>query len=335
MTKSKNIINIFTEAVGLYFSNFSKFIKYMTFPVLGQILGLIIIFTTVYFYSKNIPFLIEKFECLNDFNTLILISILITLPGLIIFIKAFWEYLVAYGAINSMFNNMIKSGKVYDFDAHTELIKRRTVPYVGLWFLFGIFTLIAICPLFWVICGILAVYFVLIFQVFTFEPEQTPLGCVKRSGMLIKGHFAQTFILMALAGAITYLFIPQIFDKLFECTKINMYTSKAMLPIINQLPIPNLAQYGLSILDNEKITLMVTQTIFAQIFIQYTLPLRSILWSLWYKELAGKIEPTEVKKKRKYKRASEKLMAETNKKYSTKRLDKNILKRAAEKDDEE
>ena len=46
-----------------------------------------------------------------------------------------------------MLENMLRSGKVYDFDAHTELIKRRALSFIGLWMLFGIFSLVAICPL--------------------------------------------------------------------------------------------------------------------------------------------------------------------------------------------
>ena len=163
--KNKTPLGIFMESIGLYFSNFDKFVKYMTFPVLGQIGGLVLTFLLTYFYAKNIPNLIIKFETLNNPTTLILCAILITLPGLIIFIKAFWEYLVAYGAVNSMLENMLKSGKVYDFEAHTESIKRRTVPFIGLWFLFGLFTLIGSFPLFWVICAIFMIYFVLTFQI--------------------------------------------------------------------------------------------------------------------------------------------------------------------------
>ena len=99
----------------------------MTFPVLGQIGGLLLVFLITYFYTQNLPPLIEKFSALDNFNVLILLSILITLPGLAIFCKSFWEYLVAYGAVNSMYENMQKSGRVYDFDAHTELIKRRAI----------------------------------------------------------------------------------------------------------------------------------------------------------------------------------------------------------------
>ena len=336
--KKQKPLVIFIESVGLYFSNFDKFIQYMTFPVLGQICGLLLVLLITYFYTQNLPPLIDKFSSLNNFNVLILISILITLPGLAIFCKSFWEYLVAYGAVNSMYENMQKSGRVYDFAAHTELIKRRAFDFIGLWFLFGIFSTVAFCPIFWVVCGILAVYFVLVFQVFTFEPELSPIGCVKRSLELVKGHFASTFMLMALAGALTYIFIPQLFIKIFEITNINDFIAKGILPIISQIPIPDLSQYNLKSPTEYDIAIFTIKTFTAQILIQYTLPMRSILWSIWYKELGGgnynKENTTSSKTKKARKRPSEKLMEESHKKYGKKKLDRNILRRAAEKDDQ-
>ena len=338
MTKqNKTPLGIFAESIGLYFSNFDKFVQYMSFPVLGQIAGLGLVLLITFFYTQNLPNLIEKYPALNNFNALILLSIIITLPGLAIFIKAFWDYLIAYGAINSMLDNMLKSGRVYDFDAHTELVKRRSVPFVGLWFLFGIFSILAICPLFWVVCGILAIYFVLVFQIFTFEPELSPAGCVKRSLNLIKGHFASTFMLMAFVGLLTYLFIPQIVIKLFDIGNINNFFANLIMPIVSQLPDLNLQMYGLPEISKENIALFKIKTFVAQILIQYTLPLRSILWSMWYRELAkADFKPKETtSKKRKTKRPSEKLMEASRKKYSKKKLDPNILKRASEKDEED
>lgn len=337
MTKqNKTPLGIFAESIGLYFSNFDKFVQYMSFPVLGQIAGLGLVLLITFFYTQNLPNLIEKYPALNNFNALILLSIIITLPGLAIFIKAFWDYLVAYSAINSMLDNMLKSGRVYDFDAHTELVKRRSVPFVGLWFLFGIFSILAICPLFWVVCGILAIYFVLVFQIFTFEPELSPAGCVKRSLNLIKGHFASTFMLMTFVGLLTYLFIPQIVIKLFDIGHINNFFANLIMPIVSQLPDLNLQMYGLPEISKENIALFTIQTFVAQILIQYTLPLRSILWSMWYRELAkADFKPKETtSKKRKTKRPSEKLMEASRKKYSKKKLDPNILKRASEKDED-
>ncbi len=326
--KNKTSLGIFIESIGLYFSNFDKFVKYMTFPVLGQVGGLLLVLILTMIYTKHIP-------QIENINILLLLSILVTLPGLLIFTKAFWEYLVAYGAVNSMLDNMLKSGKVYDFDAHTELIKRRTVPFVGLWFIFGIFSLLAVFPLFWVPACVIAVFCVLIFQVFTYEPEQSPIGCVRRSIQLVKGHFASTFMLMALVGALTYVFVPQIINKIFEVIKLTDFFANMITPFVEQLPIAELnsmlAAAHISAIEVKDIAVFAVTTTIAQVFIQYTLPLRSILWGMWYEELNGALPETPKKSK---KRPSEKLMDSSKKKYSSKKLDRNILKRAMEKDDE-
>ena len=340
MTKKKNTpLEIFGEALKLYFSNFDKFIKYMTFPVLGQILGLIIVFVLTYFYSQNLPSLIEKFPNFGEVSTILIFAIVIALPGLAIFVKAFWEYLVAYGAVNSMVENMVKSGKLYDFDAHTELIKRRTLPFVGIWFLFGLFSLVALIPFFWVPCAVFAIYFVLIFQVFTYEPELSPVGCVKKSLQLVKGHFLSTFLLFALAGALTYVLIPQVVDLFCNYTHINIGLANIVKPVVVSLPLDSwntaLSYLYLPPLKVDEVALFTVSVFVAQIFIQYTLPLRSILWALWYRQLNGALpKQVEVKKKSKSKKPSEKLMENSNKKFTSKKLDKNILKRAMQKDEE-
>lgn len=337
--KNQNVLEVFAESLKLYFSNFDKFIQYMTFPVLGQIAGLGLVFLLTYFYAKNMPILMQKIPALNDFSILFIIAILITLPGLVIFVKAFWEYLVAYGAINSMLENMLRSGKVYDFDAHTELIKRRTAPFVGLWLLFGVFSLIALIPFFWVPCAVFAIYFVLVFQVFTYEPELSPVGCVRKSLLLVKGNFLKTFVLFALVGVLTYSLVPQIVNLFCEYTRLTLLFKNLFIPFINELPIADLnavlSKMYIQPLKAEDIALFTVSTFVAQIVIQYTLPLRSILWGLWYRKLEGSLPRQVEKKKKTSKRPSEKLMEASAKKYSSKKIDRNILKRAMEKDDEE
>ncbi len=332
MTKKKKTpLGIFTEAVGLYFSNFKQFVKYMSFPVLGQILGLVITFACAFAYSKSLPYLVEKYPAFNNFNTLVFVSVIVAIPGMILFIKAFWEYLVAYGAVNSMLENMLKSGKVYDFRAHTELIKRRTPSFVALWLILGIFSLLASCPLLWIIAGVVAVYMALTFQAFTYEPELSPVGCIKKSFSLIKGHFASTFLLMLLSGLLCWIFIPQIFGYISETTGINKFLSNAVIPFLETLPLNELnsalSKFGIPELKNEYLAMLVVTTSISQIFIQYTLPLRSILCGLWYKDLNGSLPAKTEKKKSSKKRPSEKLMEESHKK-----LDKNILRRAMEKE---
>lgn len=340
MTK-KNKSGIFIKALELYFSNFVQFAKYMSFPIWGQILGLVVIFSCTLVYSKHLPELIEHHKIFNDFTMLVLFSVLIALPGMIIFLKAFWEYLIAYGAVNSMLDNMLKSGKVYDFKAHTELIKRKTPAFVALWLILSLFCLFASFPLFWVPVGVIGIYLVLVFQAFTYEPDLSPIGCIKRSVNLIKGHFAQTFLLIVLSVLLCYVLIPQVFNYLFENIGLSKLLSGSILPLVQALPLADLnsqlSQFGIPEFKSEEIALLGVSTLIGQIFIQYTLPFRSILCGLWYKELNNSdIALNSVKKKAAKKRPSEKLMNETHKKYSgTKKLDKNILRRAMEKDERE
>ena len=341
--KQKTPFGIFAEALNLYFSNFSRFTSYMTFPVLGQIVGLLLVFGLTYFYAKNMPVLMDKIPTLNSLPVILGTIILLTLPGLIIFVKAFWEFLVAYGAINSMVENLLKSGKVYDFDAHTELIKRRTIPFVGLWLLVGIFSLVAICPLMWIICGVFAIFFVLIFQVFTYEPELSPFDCVRQSFHLTKGHFASTFLLISMVGALTYVLLPHLVDFLFQYLHLSNALVMVTLPFFELLPInelnATLASFYLPAIKIEDIAMLIVSTFVAQVVIQYTLPLRSILWALWYRQLNGfkfgnnQEIKTAKSRKKSAKRPSEKLMEESHKKFASKKIDRNILKRAMEKDE--
>jgi len=340
--RAKTTFGVFTESVGLYISALDKFMKYMTFPVLGQVAGLGLIFLISYFYALNITKLLNKIPQLDNFSILILISVIITLPGLAIFCKAFWKYLIAYGSINSMFVNLVKSGKLYDFEAHDELIKRRTFHFIELWMLFGLFSILALCPLFYVICGIFAIYFVLIFQVFTFEPELSPIGCLKKSLSLVKGNFRSTFLLVISAGLLTYVLLPQVITKGLDAVGIITALSDFITPFIKLFPELNFEQYGFGIITHKDIAHFVINLTFAQIIIQYTLPFRAILWSNWYKELNEGIPISGIKntdknvkktKKKALKRPSEQLMEASHKKYSSKKLDQNILRRAIEEDD--
>ena len=163
---------------------------------------------------------------------------------------------------------------------------------------------------------------------------------MKRSLELIKGHFASTFMLMALVGALTYILIPQLMNLFCEYTRLSLLFENIVKPIIAEIPLTDfnniLTYLYLQSLKIENIATFIVSSVIAQIFIQYTLPLRSILWSMWYKELnGGKLyinNEDKPKKKRSVKRPSEKLMDESNKKFATKKLDRNILKRAMEKE---
>ena len=327
MKNNQNVLQIFGQAIKIYIFNLGNFTKYMSFPVLGQILGLALIILLSYLYSVNLPNFLDKHSELNNYYALIGMTILVTFPGLALFCKAFWEYLVAYGALNSMTATIVKNSKLYDFHAHNELITRKSFSFILLWLLYSLFLGLSTFPLFWVIGIILAIYFVLIFQIFTFE-NLSPIKVFQKSFNLIKGYFFQTLFLFSLVAIITYVLVPYVFDIILDFIKIKFYLTQWILPCFS-----NVSEF--SQISNENIINIIISLIFSQIIIQYTLPLRSILWTLWYEKLNkyGVSENKKTSNKNK-KRPSEKLMENSHKKYGKKRLDNDILRRATEKDDD-
>ena len=127
-----NFIWIILAAIRIYSTNFLKFCGYMLFPVLGQILGLLLVFCLAGLYSAYLPDLAEKYPAFREYSTIILCLLAITIPGLLIFMKAFWDYLVAYGAINSITEGFLTTGKIYDYPAHNATITSHSFKYIVL-----------------------------------------------------------------------------------------------------------------------------------------------------------------------------------------------------------
>lgn len=323
MAKDKvenKIISVLLESVKIYGANFFQFTKYMLFPVFGQVLGLGLIFFLASIYSQNIPELVEKYAFFNNFSVIVLCVVIITVPGMIIFMKAFWDFLVAYGALCSMAESALNTGKVYDFPAHNAVITNRTFKYISLWLVIGILSAIAIFPLMWIIGGILFVYFILVFQVFTFEQDASIYDCFKRSMLLIKGNFARTFVIGAVVVFFTHYIFVEGFSVFFDLTKISLFLSGIFEKWVSvNIPLEDFNNYVVNInprfdvITSVKIADMITYQVIFFIVTGLTLPLRSICWTLWYKVLSkNNSAPIKTAK--------------------TKKLDKNILKRAQEEE---
>jgi len=233
----KRVLNIFFEGLKIYCFNIHKFLLYMLFPVLGQILGLFLIFAPVFWLTQNMQNLQSKFNFLNEISGFLLFLLLITVPGLLIFLKAFWEYLIAYGSVNSMTEGYLNTGKVYDFKSHREVVLNKTFSFVAVWILFGLFALISFIPVFWIIGLIFFIYFILLFQVFTFENGLSPIGYFRRSLELIKGYFVRTFILAIILFIFTYYVIPAGLSVIFEAVNVTAILSKGLEAWVFTLPI--------------------------------------------------------------------------------------------------
>lgn len=325
--EDKSVWLIFFEGIKIYALNIHKFLLYMAFPVLGQLIGLVMIFGLTYWFTRNYQNLAVKYAPLNEFSTLLTVVVITIIPGLLIFMKAFWDYLVAYGSINSMTEGYLNTGKVYDFRAHNEVVTNRTFSYILLWLLFGIFTFLSVIPVFWIIGAVFFIYFILIFQVFTFEQGVSPIGYFKRSMSLVKGKFARTFLLMAVLGIFTYYFLPAGLSVIFDYLNLTGFLSKGFEAWAYTLPLEPLEQFNITpaLIGSE----LVKELIFL-IVVGFTLPIRSICWTLWYKNLYFENSTEVIEKKRK---SSKKLSARTFK-IEKRGIDPEIIRRARLEDDE-
>ena len=295
--ENKSVFNIFTDAVGIYIQHLPTFVKYMTFPIFGQIFGIIL--------SLFIPlaFAYNGSNVVSDSTSILPITLILTIPGLIIFTKAFFKYLIAYVSISSMTENTTKSGRIYDISAHEKVATKRMQDFIGVWLLFGLFTLIAILPPMWFFGALIFVFFVLIFQVFAFEKKLTPMECFKRSWQLVQMDFLRTLGLLVLVGVVTYWLLPKIADIILSALQIMklfaMLLDPMLVDVINSWNTTLEALNMPFVITSLMITEMIVGSICSTIVICYTLPLRSIVWTLWYKHLCI----MEIKSKPKKKKA--------------------------------
>lgn len=268
------------ESIRIYFSNIDKFFIYMLFPVFGQVIGIILTFALSLGFA---PKIIERVE---SPSMALLFVLLLALPGLLIFVKAFWEYMVAYVALNSMTEGAITTGKVYDFQSHNEVATRRTWTYVLFLCVVGALSGL-VSNIFLMVPGfILWIYFILVFQIFTFEPDLQIHEYFKKSFNLIKGHWYRTVLLLGFlwffsiyiitVGATVVFDYLNLTDKI--CTLINYFTNTIPLDTLNS----HLVHFQLQIITPRMISEWIFYSILSMIVMGLTLPIRSICWSLWY-----------------------------------------------------
>lgn len=323
-----SILSVLLESVRVYGANIWPFTRYMLFPVFGQLIGLALIFGLASVYTAKLPELISTYAFFNSFSSIVLCVILITVPGMLLFLKAFWDFLVAYGALNSMAESAINTGKVYDFPAHNAVVTNRTFKFLALWFVISILAVIASFPLIWLIGGIFFIYFILVFQVFIFEPNSSIYDCFKRSMLLIKGNFARTFIILAVVAFFTHYLFVEGFSVFFDLTKLSGLLGGIFENWVQgNISLDNFNNYMINInprfdvITPSKIAGMFVYQIVFFIVTGLTLPLRCVCWSMWYKVLSRDYSSSAVSKK------------PTNAR-GRKQLDKNIIRRATQKEED-
>lgn len=287
MSKSKvgnSIWLVLIEGVKIYFSNIDKFFTYMLFPVFGQVIGIALAFGLTLGLSEKV------IARVDSVSSALLLVILLAAPGLLIFVKAFWDFMVAYVALNSMTEGALNTGKVYDFQSHNEVATRRTFQFVMLLFVVGILSSMA-SSIFFIVPGfILWIYFILVYQVFTFEPELSIPECFKRSFALVhNGSWIRTFLLLAILSFFSIYIITEGITVVFDflnltdkiCPLFNFISNMVPLDLVNRI----LVHCKMEIITNEMISKAIFTSILSFIVTGLTLPIRSICWTLWYTNL--------------------------------------------------
>lgn len=320
--KNNNFVNILFKSLQMYLMNIHKFFLYMSFPVLGQILGLVLIFAPTMYLTGVLPTLASKYVFFSEPSKQLALVLLVTLPGLAIFVSAFWKYLVAYVALNSMTQSALTSGKIYDFPAHNGVVNRNLWSYILLWLIISILSFIFFNPLLILIGGIFFIFFILVFQVFTFESDAGVINCFSKSFKLIKSSYWAT-----LGIAIVMFLVAWIISELSHFGLVKVFDETKFLPQMAQIFVQtdyvsmvNAKLPSMFHITSEFISRVMFSSLISFIIFGFTLPLRSICWTLWYKKLASKVEKSGTKSK---------------KSKGKKQLDPEILRRANLKDDEE
>lgn len=283
--KLKNsIFFILWEGIKIYFSNIDKFLLYMLFPVFGQVIGIALSF------GLSLGFADKVVQKADSPAVALLMILLLAIPGLLIFAKAFWDYMVAYVALNSMTEGAVTTGKVYDLASHNEVATQRGWKYIG--FLIVLSVLMSLgSSIFFIIPGfVLWIYFILVFQIFTFEPDLSITDIFKRSFLLVKGNWARTFILMAVLGFFSMYILTEGITVVFDYLNLTASASSIFNFISNLIPLDLvnkiLVHANQPIITNEMISKTIFVSVLGMIISGLTLPIRSICWSLWYKNLS-------------------------------------------------
>lgn len=304
--KMKNSIwFVLFDGLKIYFSNIDKFILYMLFPVLGQVLGIALCFGLTLGLSDKIA------AKADSISSAMLFILLLAIPGLLIFAKAFWDYVVAYVALNSMTEGAVTSGKVYDFKSHNEVATRRSFKYIGFLLILSVLMSLG-TSIFFIIPGfVLWIYLILIFQIFTFEPDLSIWECYKKSFVLVKGDWGRTFSLMLILAFFSIFIITQGITVVFDYLNLTKSVCSIFDFIGKLLPLHTINHafsyarlpYNITV---EMVSNWIFVTILSCIVAGLTLPIRSICWSLWYKNLSDIKDTEQVKDTKRSKKITRK-----------------------------
>lgn len=282
---------IFLSSFKTYFLYLDQLLKYMAFPVLGQLISVILMFTLAYYFRLHLESLSVNELFSHKINNLYILFFIILFPLILVFMKSFYEYLIAFTALNTVFYTANKNkAKKIDFKACNSTVTRRLGSYV---FLMLLVSLLFIVPPIAFFAPIVAFFLTFVFQVFAIENGTSAINAIKRSFQIVAENILPTLIMLILCYISTYEFLPKLFVWVAEKTSIlyffmNMWENFFEITIISNIrdiiEIVNSTVSGLDIrIDAITISRFAVEATISFIVVAFTLPLRCCCFTELYR----------------------------------------------------
>jgi len=116
--KSSSVFKIIGKSFSTFLNKFQEFLKYILYPVLGQLAGVFVCFLPFFLAQTpdriNIPLV---FICM--------------IAGLVLFCHAFWKYLLISGGLVLISRQIIENEQLQEFNYYTKLFEKRTKEYIS------------------------------------------------------------------------------------------------------------------------------------------------------------------------------------------------------------
>ena len=123
---------IFFSSIRTYFLYLDQCAKHLAFPIFGQIIGIILIFTVAYFFIINVDNIKEINPFFENEKNLLISFFVIIAPLFLIFLKAFFDYIIAFTSLNLLFYTVSNKTKA----STTQIVV--TITAVKIHHIFGV-----------------------------------------------------------------------------------------------------------------------------------------------------------------------------------------------------